>query len=97
MIVKQGLFKQQAKLAVQLANEAPPKMPTIYLLLTNADRIKDIDNKLALGEHKLDNFERSVLDTMRTQRFGTSKQQEVLNRIEVKLFGHARDKEAKKK
>ena len=70
--------------------------PSFYLILTNADRIKDIDTKLALGEHQLTAFEQSVLKTLRGQKFGSPKQQDVLNQIEIKLFGYARDKEAKK-
>ena len=86
--------KQNAQLAVKLANEAPPRT---YVRLTNKKRITDIDEKLAVNSHGITAFERSVLDTMRKQDFGSQKQQEVLNRIEIKVFGHSRDKEEAKK
>lgn len=70
----------------------------VTILLSLEDRIHDIDVKTNgdLKKFKVSEFESKVFQSLRKIAFGSSKQLEILNNIEIKVFGYARNNEEKK-
>lgn len=69
------------------------------MLLTNAERIADIEKEISgvKSLYNINQFELDVMATLKKQRFGSPKQQKILAQIEVKVFGYDREQEEKRK
>lgn len=64
------------------------------LLMTNEERIKDIEKKIrgVKGIFNITQFELNVMATLKKQHHGSDKQERILSKIEIKVFGYSKSR-----
>ncbi len=69
------------------------------ILKSNAERIEEIEQEISgvKSQYNITQFELDVMNSLKKLHFGSAKQNAILARIEIKVFGYSKELEPSKK